>query len=159
MAEHPDKPVHVRAETYGGWHLQIPNDPIFEPAFGQISRSQSHHLAAEHFVSRQQDAVRCSKLNNPSLPKPLHSRLSMQWPQDNRNYDFPSFDSAHVGLGSVLGSTKFEARYAAANSNYTEAFKNQPVQFHVEPLAHESRSPISGLSPLFLQPYCTQGFS
>ena len=150
MAEHPDKPDHVRAETYAGWHVQLPNNPIFESAFGQISRSQSHCLSAENRVSRQQDAVGCSMLNIPSLPKPLHCRNTMQWPQDNRNYEFPSFESAHVGLGSDLGSTKFEVRYAAANTNYTETFKDQPVQVHAEPLVCGSRRPISGLSPLSL---------
>lgn len=153
MAEHQDKPLHVRAENYGDWHTQNAINPIFEPVYGQISRSQSHRLSAENCVFRQQDAHGCSMLNKPSTPKPLHPRHLMQWPQDNRNYHFPSFDSTHVSLGSALGSKKFEPRYAATNSNFTEAFKNRPVQFHVEPLAHESRFPISGLSPLWLLSY------
>ena len=155
MAEHPDKPVHVRADIYGHWHIQTPYNPIFESAIGRTSYLQSHHPSSENNVSQQQDAVGWLMLNNPSLPMPLHSRHPMQWPQDLRNYHFSSFDSAHVGFGSDLGSAKFEARCGAANKIYTEVFENQPVHIHVEPLAHQSRSRISGLSPLWLLSFCS----
>lgn len=156
MAEHPDKPVHARADIYGHWHTQIPCNPIFESAIGRMSYSQNDHPSTENNVSQQQDAVGCSMLNKPSLPMPLHSRHPMQWPQNLRNYNFSSFDSAHVGFGSDLGSAKSEARFGAANNNYTEGFENQPKRIHVEPLAHESRSRISGLSPLWLLSYCSR---
>ena len=154
MAEHPDSSVHVRADIYGHWHSHIPYNPILESAIGRISYSQSHHPSTGNNVSQQQDAVGCSMVNNPSLPMP--SRHPMQGPQNIRNYHFSSFDSAHVGFGSDLGSAKFESRCGAANNNYTEAFENQPVRIHVEPLAHESRSRISGLSPLWLLSYCSR---
>lgn len=159
MAEHPDKPIHVRADTSGGWNIPFYNDPIVESPFGQISCSQRHHLSAENYTSRQQDAVSYTVSTHHILPMPLQFRHPMRWPRVLCNSHFPSFDSAHIGFGSDLGPTKFEARYGAANNNYTEAFKHQPAEGHVEPLANESRSPISGLSPSWLPSDCTEGFS
>lgn len=156
MAEQPDKPVHLGADICGYWHTHIPYNPISESAVGRISYSQSLHPSTESNASQQQDAVGYSIVNSPSLPMPLHSRHSMQWPQNSRNYPFSSFDWAQVDFRSDLGSAKFEVRCDAANNNHPEAFENQAVRIHVEPLAHESRSRISGLSPLWLLSYCSR---
>ena len=147
MAEHPDKPLHVRADTYGAWHTQVPDDSIFESTFGQITYAQSHHLSAETYDSRQQDAVGCPVSSNLSLPVSVHLHHPMRWAQNPRSdsYGFSSIDSEHVDFGSDLEPTKLEAKYDAVNYRYTEAFKHQPTLGQVEPLAFDMRSPISGL--------------
>lgn len=147
MAEHTDKILYVRADTYSGWHTQLPDDSILESTIGQISYSQSHHLPGHKYHSQQQDAVGCSVSNNLNLPMPMHFRYPMRWPQNpwSENFDIPSNDSARGGFGSDLELTELKTRYGAANSSYTEAFKHQPAPGQIESLALDLRSPTSGL--------------
>lgn len=159
MAEHPDKRLHVRADTNGGWHSQIPDDSIFESTFGQLSYSQSHHLlSAENYSSEQQNAVGYPVSTNLKIPTPLHFYHPMRWPQNtwSDTYENSSSDSAHGGFGSGLEPTELEARYGAANNSYTEAFKYQLALGQAEPSAFDLRSPISDFSgpinPSFFRP-------
>ena len=160
MAEHLDKPLHVRAYTYGGWHTQLPDDSMFESTWGQISPSKSHHLSAQNLNSQQQDAVCCSMSNNSSLLMPLHFSHPMRWPQNlgSDESDFPSIDSAHFGFDSDLDPTE-QTRYGASNNSYIEVFRHQPARIQVEPSVFDLRSPISGLWPLNLRFYRTERFS
>ena len=145
MAEHPDKPLHVRADTYGGWHTHLPHDSMFKSACGQISPSKSHDLSAKTSNSQQQDAVGCSVSNNFNPPNPMHFRHTMRWPQIPRSgkHGFPSIDLAHFGFDSDLEPNE-QIRYAVSNNSYSEVFNHQPAQNQVELSAFDIRSPISG---------------
>lgn len=161
MAEHPDKRLQVRADTYDGWHTQLPNDSIFESRFGLISYSQSHQLSAGNYDPRQQDAVGYYVSDNLDLSMPIHLHHPMRWLQNPQsdNYAFPSIDSAHGGFGSDLEPTELEAEYGEANNSYIEAFKHLPALDPVVPSAFDSCSPISGLWSLDLLSHCTEAFS
>ncbi|CAD6569690.1 MAG: hypothetical protein ASARMPREDX12_002883 [Alectoria sarmentosa] len=117
MAEHTDKILYVRADTYSGWHTQLPNDSILESTIGQISYSQSHHLPGHKYHSQQQDAVACSVSNNLNLPMPMHFRYPMRWPQNlwSESFDILSNDSARGGFGSDLEPTELKTRFFSRN--------------------------------------------
>lgn len=159
MAEHPDKPLRVRADTYDGRYTQLPDDSTFESTIERISYSQDNHLSTDTYSSRQQGAFGCSVSNNLNLPMPMHFRHPMRWPQNSRsdNYDLPSADSAHVVFGSDLEPTQLESRHGAANNSYSEAPKHQAALVQVESSAFDMRSP--GLWPSNLLSHCTERFS
>ena len=145
MAEHPEKRLHVRADTYGGDHSQLPNDSTVESTSGQLPYSQSQHrLSTENYDPRQQDAS-----DNLEIPTPMHFYHPMRWPQNPWSDIFKGFssDSAHGDFDSGLEPTELEARYGAVNDSYIMAFKHQSALGQVEPSTFDLRSPISGFDP------------
>lgn len=150
MAEHPEKRLHVRADTYGGCHSQLPDDSTVKSTVEQFPYSQSqHHLSAENYDSRQQDAVGCSVSDNLKFSAPMHFYHPMRWPQNSWSdvHEKFSSDSAHGGFVSGLEPTELETRYGAVNDSYAEAIEHQPALGQVEPSTFDLRSPISGFDP------------